>query len=30
VDMLREWGQIADVIDALKAMCRRAGVALDP
>ncbi|MCB1395931.1 MAG: regulatory protein GemA [Rhodobacteraceae bacterium] len=30
VDMLREWGQIADVIDALKAMCRRHGVDLDP
>lgn len=30
VDMLRDWGQIADVIDALKAMCRRAGVELDP
>jgi len=29
VDMLREWGQIADVIDALKAMCQRAGVELE-
>lgn len=30
VDMLREWAQIADVIDALKAMCRRHGVELEP
>lgn len=30
IDMLRDWGQIADVVDALKAMCRRAGVELDP
>jgi len=30
IDMLREWAQIADVIDALKAMCRRAGVELEP
>ena len=26
IDMLTDWGQIADVVDALKAMCRRAGV----
>ncbi|WP_323036229.1 regulatory protein GemA [Pararhodobacter sp.] len=26
IDMLTEWAQIADVIDALKAMCKRAGV----
>lgn len=30
IDMLRDWGQIADLIDALKAMCRRAGVELEP
>lgn len=30
IDMLRDWGQIRDVIDALKAMCQRAGVELDP
>ncbi len=30
IDMLREWAQIADVIDALKAMCRRAGVEIEP
>ena len=30
IDMLREAAQIADLIDALKAMCRRAGVDLDP
>ena len=29
VDMLREWAQIADLIDALKAMCRRAGIEVD-
>lgn len=29
IDMLREWAQIADLIDALKAMCRRAGVDLE-
>lgn len=26
VDALRDWRQIADVIEALKAMCRRAGI----
>lgn len=26
IDMLTDWGQIADVVDALKAMCHRAGV----
>ena len=30
IDMLTEAAQIADVIDALKAMCRRAGVDLRP
>lgn len=30
IDMLRDWAQIADVIDALKAMCRRAGVEFEP
>ena len=30
IDMLVEWGQIADVVDALKAMCARTGVELDP
>lgn len=29
IDMLRDWSQIADVIDALKAMCARAGVRID-
>lgn len=29
IDMLRNHAQIADVIDALKAMCRRAGIELD-
>lgn len=30
IDMLTDWGQIADVIDALKAMAKRAGVRLEP
>lgn len=30
IDMLAEAAQIADVVDALKAMCRRAGVGLRP
>ena len=29
IDMLRDWAQIADVVDALKAMCRRAGVEIE-
>ncbi|MBN8290565.1 regulatory protein GemA [Rhodobacter sp. NTK016B] len=29
IDMLRDWSQIADLIDALKAMCRRNGIELD-
>lgn len=29
VDMLSDWARIADVIDALKAMCRRAGVEIE-
>lgn len=29
IDMLTDWGQIADVVDALKAMCKRAGVKLE-
>lgn len=29
VDALRDWSQIADLIDALKAMCERAGVELE-
>lgn len=30
IDMLTDWGQIATIIDALKAMAKRAGVRLDP
>lgn len=30
IDMLRDWSQIRDVIDALKDMCRRAGVEVRP
>lgn len=29
IDMMTDWAQIADVIDALKAWCRREGVELD-
>lgn len=29
VDALREWSQISDVLDALKDMCRRAGIKVD-
>lgn len=29
IDMLRDWAQIAAVIDALKAMCERAGVEVE-
>ena len=29
IDALRDWSEIADVVDALKAWCRRAGIKLE-
>jgi phage gp16-like protein len=29
IDRMQEWSEISDVVDALKAMCRRAGIGVD-
>lgn len=29
IDMMQEWSEIADIVDALKAMCRRNGIEVD-